>query len=234
MVTSPQQQGHNGSVRSPPVNDRSPLPGRTRNRQGHPITAQRRRSRLLCVCCAMLLLLLGILLRWPDRGGSRYDPAVVLGSHSALPADRNSAAGQGTQHLMRHSQQGIATAAVAASQISHSQAAEHGSQQHAASGQQQVASVIRAISPRRSDNAVQTQGDLQGDSSTTQDSTSNVASSGIQHSSDADDPHATELSACMRPADAQPPAPFSIGDFLAARPARHVTHCVLPFDVVVM
>lgn len=221
MSSTSQQQAQNGSIRSQ-SSDKLPLNGRARSRSGPLTAAQRRqRSRLLCGFCAMLLLLLGVLLRRPDKGGSREQSAVLLGSHDTSSMDGNPSLGRDIQHLVQQSQQGAAAAAAAAKAMAEQALAQQGSQQPAAGRQQQIASVVRAIAPQRLDDAEQSQGQPREDDSTLQESSSRAASSASQRSSSAGDPQAAELSACMRPADVQRPAAFSVDDFLAARPARH-------------
>lgn len=169
----------------------------------------------------MLLLLLGVLLRRPDKGGSREQSAVLLGSHGTSNMDSDPSLGRDIQHLVQQSQQGAAAVAAAAKAAAEQALAEQGSQQPATGRQQQVASAVRAIAPQRLGDATWSQGQPQGDDSALQESSSPAASSASQRSSSAGDPQAAELSACMRPADAQRPAAFSVNDFLAARPARH-------------
>ena len=221
MSSSSQQQAQNGSIRSQ-SSDRLPLNGRARSRSGPLTAAQRRqRSRLLCGFCAMLLLLLGVLLRRPDKRGSKEQSAVLLGSHSSSSWDSDPSLGRDIQHLVQQSQQGAATAAAAANAVAEQASAEQGSQQPATGRQQQVASAVRAIAPQRLADAEQSHGQSREDDSTLQEGSSHAASSASQRSSSAGDPQGAELSACMRPADAQRPTAFSVDDFLAARPARH-------------
>jgi hypothetical protein len=221
MSSSSQQQTQNGNIRSQ-SSDKLPLNGRARSRSGPLTAAQRRqRSRLLCGFCAMLLLLLGVLLRRPDKGGSREQSAVLLGSHGTSSMDGNPSLGWDIQYLVQQSQQGAATASAAANAVAEQASAEQGSQQPATGRQQQVASTVRAIAPQRLGAAEQPQRQPQGDGSALQEDSSHAASSASQRSSAAGDPQGAELTACMRPADAQLPAAFSVDDFLAARPARH-------------
>lgn len=219
MVTSPQQQA--GGVRSP---------GTSRSRQSlSPAAVRRRRSKLLGLCCAVLLLLLGIAVLRPLRSGADQW-SVLLVSHKDLAAESDPTSAQRSQQLPRRAQQGAtAQRSTALQDVSQQLTPHHNSQQQTAGGQHHEAAAVRAIAPERSESAKQPQ--RHADGGTVEDDTSGAAADASADAAadtgngEAGSAAGAELAACMLPPDPQPPPPFSTHDFLAARPARWLPCC---------